>query len=282
MKQINMPEKDTPQQPAAAPQSPTAHIEIVGPERATEILAANKYNRKVNVRRVARFAAQMTSRHWVFTGESIIINNGELLDGSHRLRGIVEAGVSIPLVVVNHVDTDAFKYIDSGAGRNLSDSLYIDGRPNPRLYAAGVNYLTGFLKYNRWTTGGFEIHDRWNTIEEYTEIEDIIPLFTPKRGPAALAGINRGVLIAAQILFQRADEDASAEFGELLTSDEELDPGHPVKAYHHWWQTQVVKDPIPKDLAAKTGNGLIRAWNAFRKNEQMDKLRPPTTAPEII
>jgi hypothetical protein len=265
-----------------APQGPTAHIEIVGPERASEILAGNKYNRKVNVRRVARYAAQMASKHWVFTGESVIINSGELLDGSHRLRGIVEANVSIPLVIVEHVDSEAFKFIDSGAGRSLSDSLYIEGRPNPRLYAAGVNYLTGFLKYNRWTTGGFETHDKWKTIEEYTELEDIIPLYTPKRGSAALVGINRGILIAAHVLFQRANPEASAEFGELLTSDEDLDPGHPVRAFHNWWQVQVVKDPIPKDLAAKTGNGLIRTWNAFRKNEQIDKLRPPTTAPEIV
>jgi hypothetical protein len=94
-------------------------------------------------------------------------------------------------------------------------------------------------------------------------------------------GINRGILIAAHVLFQRSSPDASAEFGELLTSDEALDPGHPVRAFHNWWQAQTVKDPIPKDLAAKTGNGLIRTWNAFRKNEPMDKLRPPTTAPEI-
>lgn len=263
--------------------APTAHIEIVGPERANEILAGNKYNRKVNVRRVARYAAQMQSKHWVFTGESIIINDGELLDGSHRLRGIAESGVSIPLVVVEHVDSEAFKYIDSGAGRNLSDSLYIEGRPNPRLYAAGTNYLTGFLKYNRWTTGGFEIHDRWKTIEEYTEIEDVIPLYTPRRGSQTLiAGINRGILIAAHVLFQRKDAEASAEFGDLLTSDDECEAGHPVRAYHSWWQAQIVKDPVPRDLAAKTGNGLVRVWNAFRKGEQIDKFRPPTTCPEII
>lgn len=263
--------------------TPSAHIEIIGPDRAAEILASKKYNRKVNVRRVTRYAAQMTSSHWVFTGESVILNDDELLDGSHRLRGVIESGVSLPFVVVKGVDPEAFKYIDSGAGRNLSDSLYIEGRPNPRLYAAGVNYLTGFLKYNRWTTGGFEIHDRWKTIEEYTEIEDIIPLYTPRRGQlVVLSGINRGILIAAHVLFQRKDAEASAEFGELLTSDEECEAGHPVRAYHSWWQAQTIKDPLPKDLAAKTGNGLIRTWNAFRKGEQIDKLRPPTTAPEII
>ena len=278
-----MPDKGNQQQSAAASQSPTAHIEIVGPQRASEILTGNKYNRKVNVRRVARYAAQMASSHWVFTGESVIINNGDLLDGSHRLRGIVEANVSIPLVIVQHVDSEAFKFIDSGAGRNLADSLYIEGRPNPRLYAAGVNYLTGFLKYNRWTASGFETHDKWKTINEYTEIEDIIPLYTPRRGgPTALVGINRGILIAAHVLFQRSNSEASAEFGELLTSDEDLEAGHPVKAYHAWWQAQVIKDPTPKDLRAKIGNGLIRTWNAFRQMERIDKLRPPTTAPEII
>jgi hypothetical protein len=163
----------------------------------------------------------------------------------------------------------------------LSDSLYIDHRPYPRLYAAAVNYLTGFLKWNRWTTNGVEISDRWRTIDEYTEIEDIIPLYAAHL--ELLAGINRGVLIAAHVLFGRKDPDKSSEFSELLISEAgDLAAGHPVKAFQYWWQAQQKRIPAPRDLTAKTGNGLIRIWNAFRKEEQIDKLRPPTTAPEIV
>ena len=46
------------------------------------------------------------------------------------------------------------------------------------------------------------------------------------------------------------DQDVSAEFGELLTSDEELDAGHPVKAYHIWWQAGPAV--CCEDLVAKT------------------------------
>jgi hypothetical protein len=266
--------KEEPPQPA-----PSAQIEMIGPKEASAMLAGNKYNRKVNVRRVARYASMMNSKHWVFTGESIIFNGEELEDGGHRLRGIVESGATLPFVVVRGVHPQAFKFIDSGAGRNLSDSLYIEGRPHPRLYAAAVNYLTGFLKWNRWTTSGVEIPDRWKTIDEYTELEDIIPLYAQRL--EILVGVNRGVLIAAHALFQRKSEEASAEFGGLLIGEEDLASGHPVKAFQNWWQSQLTKQIQPRDLTAKTGNGLIRSWNAFRKNEQLDKLRPPTTAPEI-
>jgi hypothetical protein len=229
---------------------------------------------------VARYAALMTKSNWVFTGESIIMNGGELLDGAHRLRAIIESGITQKLVIVKGVDTEAFKYIDSGAGRNLSDSLYIQQRPYPRLFAAGVNYLAGFLKWNRWTTNGIEIPDRWSTIDKYPELEDIIPLYATSRSEP-LMGISRGILIACHVLFHNKDADAAAEFAELLLSDGDLPNGHPIKAYLNWWAAQTKRELRPRDLNAKTGNGLIRTWNAFRGNESVDKLRPPTTAPDI-
>jgi hypothetical protein len=274
-----MPKKENQEPAGQEPPEPSARIAQIGPKEAAALLAGNKYNRKVNVRRVARYAAQMVSKHWVFTGESVILNGDEMLDGAHRCRAIAESGVTIPLVIVSGVDQQAFKYIDSGAGRNLSDSLYIENRPHPRLYAAAVNYLTGFLKYNRWTTLGIEIHDRWKVIDDYTELEDIIPLYAPRLD--LLSGINRGVMIAAHALFGRKNEEQSAEFSELLISETQLPDGHPVKAFHQWWASQLKRDPAPRDLTAKTGNGLIRTWNAYRNQEQLDKLRPPTTAPEI-
>lgn len=264
------------------PQGPSAGIEEIDPQKAQEIVEGTDRNRKVSPRRVTRYAAMMTRQKWIFTGESVILNGEKLLDGSHRLRAIIQSGITLRMVVVRGVDPEAFKYIDSGASRSLSDSLYIEQRPYPRLFAAAVNYLTGFLLWNRWTLTGVEIPDRWNTIEKYPEMEDIIPLYASMRQIELLPGISRGILIAAHTLFNQKDPDLAAELADTLIGDSgDLPDGHPVKAYHAWWASQIKRDPAPRDLNAKTGNGLVRVWNAMRKHEQIDKLRPPTACPEI-
>jgi len=268
----------------SAKEQPSAAIETIGPEQAKAILVNNTYNRKISPRRVTRYAMMMTREKWVFTGESVILNGAEVLDGAHRLRAIEQSGVTLQLVIVRGVEREAFKYIDSGASRNLGDSLYIQQRPYPRLFANAVNYLTGFRLYARWTTSGVEVPDRWATIEQYPQIEDIIPLYSGHM-PASLSGISRGILIAAHALFQEKDPDAAAEFSELLLSEfEDLEAGNPVRAYHAWWlgvlKKLEVRDVV-RDVFAKTGNGLIRTWNSFRKGETVDKLRPPTSAPDI-
>jgi hypothetical protein len=277
--------KPTAPSPGSEPEDnqPSAAVETIGPDEAKEILGSNKFNRKVSARRVTRYAMMMTRQKFIFTGESIIINNEELLDGAHRLRAIIQAGVILPFVVVRGVDTEAFKYIDSGAGRNMADSLFILSLPNHRLYAAAINYLTGFQLYNRWTIQGVEIPDRWKTYEEFQELEDIVPRYSGKLG---VQGVNKGILVAAHALFHRKSEEQASEFMELATGSEDIPAGHPAGAFRAWMDAQyakilATKKPSTPDVNAKAGNLLLRAWNEFRDGNIVDRLRPPTSAPEI-
>jgi hypothetical protein len=280
-----MPE-DTNTSESPVPEEPSATIENIGPAQAETILFHNTYNRKVSPRRVTRYAMMMTQSHWIFTGESIILNGHQLLDGSHRLRAIVQSGMTLKLVVVRGVDIEAFKYIDSGASRNLSDSLYITQRPYPRLFAASVNFLAGFLLFNRWTTSGVEIPDRWRTLDEHPEIEDIVPLYAGPLLSSSLKEINRGILVANHVLFHELDPDAALAFSEsLVTELDELAEGDPVRAYLVWWQNtrrKLSEHKVVRDVYAKVGNGLRKTWNSVRKGEQVAKFTPPTTAPDII
>jgi hypothetical protein len=266
------------------PTQPSAGIEQIGPEEARHLLANNKYNRKISPRRVTRYAMMMTRSKFIFTGESIILNDEEILDGGHRLRAVIQAEVTLPFVIVRGVEVEAFKYIDSGAGRNLADSFFILGLPNHKLYATAINYLAGFSLFNRWTIQGIEIPDRWRIYQEYPELEDIVPRY---RQHLEIQGVSKGLLAAAHMLFHRKDEEQATEFMDLCTSGEAVSAGHPAAAFRAWVEAQWSRIQIQHkhatpDFNAKSGNLLLKAWNLYRQGESVDRLRPPTTAPEIL
>lgn len=73
----------------------------VTPEMATQMLAKNEDNRKVNDKRVSAYASIMLNGGWMATGQPIIVSKeGMLIDGQHRLNAVVRAGVAVDFLVV--------------------------------------------------------------------------------------------------------------------------------------------------------------------------------------
>lgn len=84
--------------------------------------------RPVAQARVHAYAADMKAGRWQQTGESIKFDNdGQLLDGQHRLRAIIEAGATIEVMVVRGLPRESFFAIDTGKTRGGGDALAIDG-----------------------------------------------------------------------------------------------------------------------------------------------------------
>jgi len=81
-------------------------------------------NRPVNPHRVQRYSEMMRDGQWKMTGEPIQIHSdGYLLNGQHRLRAVVDAGVELDVVVVENVDDDSFRVMDTGMARRPSDAI---------------------------------------------------------------------------------------------------------------------------------------------------------------
>lgn len=102
---------------------------LVTPEKAVEWLGCNiKRNRPILTDRETSYAHDMVSGKWIRNGETIKFDtNGKLIDGQHRLRAIVDTGLSIKMDVAYNVPEDAFKTIDTGAPRNYRQIMRMDG-----------------------------------------------------------------------------------------------------------------------------------------------------------
>lgn len=171
----------------------------VTPPMAKRWLERNESNRKVSRARVNAYARDMAAGHWARSPHGIVFNeNGDLLDGQHRLHAIVAANVAIRMLVVRGADHDVRLVIDRGRVRSMADALTMAGEKNAHLKASIVRWLrildgaegTGDVPT---TAGGME------TIEKYSPEFAWLDAQTPERGVTKRAPIVAAVLWSRSI-----------------------------------------------------------------------------------
>lgn len=125
-----------------------AAVESVTPEKATLWLKKNEFNRYLQESLVDHYAQQIKDGEWFLNGESIIFSEaGSLLDGQHRLHGIVKAKRAAECIVVRGVDKKAMVSINTGRSRSVADHLKMQGVEctNHLAAAASITYLSKFI-----------------------------------------------------------------------------------------------------------------------------------------
>lgn len=255
-----------------------ARITNIGPEEAENFLKGNKYNRKLSQSHVHRLAKAMKEGYWHFTGAPIIRNGDELIDGGHRLRAIIESGLTFPFALIEGVEPDSFRYVDSGKKRNFADVCYIEGYKYYALLAGTIGYLAGFKLTGRFSNAGLEIEDKWNMLQAHLDVQQILPNYARK---LFLPHVSAALLATCHYLFAEKDAAGATEFMLQVVDGEQLNADDPAMAYRNYLASLPSDKPIP-DKVPKMGNGLIRAWNAYRQNERLTKLRAPIAPPEIL
>lgn len=111
----------------------------VDPQLAIKWLEHNTENRKIDQRRVVRYAEMMRSKMWKLNGEAIIFSkSGRLLNGQHRLWAVVESGEGVDFLVVRGVEDDCFDSLDNPKLRNGATVLALAGKKNTSSLSAAL------------------------------------------------------------------------------------------------------------------------------------------------
>lgn len=124
----------------------THNIELIDPDTARAWLDTNTGNRRIDRNAVARYAEDLRSGHWPFTGDTIkFAVDGRLIDGQHRLLAIIDADVTVEALVVRNLDPGAQVVVDNGKKRTIADSLALRGEANATTLAgvAGLVITNG-------------------------------------------------------------------------------------------------------------------------------------------
>jgi len=111
----------------------SAEIIKITPDHAGELLKNNTINRPIFQQNVRKYSELMTNGLWGLNGETLIISSGgKLLNGQHRLLAIINAGISIEMLVVFNVNEELFDTIDTGKIRSAANVLSIKGYSKKR------------------------------------------------------------------------------------------------------------------------------------------------------
>lgn len=103
---------------------PTCEYIKVTPDQAEQWLESQAKNRKISLRRVGLYAAAMKRGDWMVTNQGIAIDEfGALIDGQHRLRAIIEAQMSVELLVIRAAPNKSQLVLDQGAKRLPHDQV---------------------------------------------------------------------------------------------------------------------------------------------------------------
>ena len=125
---------------------------IITPQWASQILETrNPKNRPISKPFVERMARDMVCGAFATTHQGIAFDeNGDLLDGQHRLAAVVKSGKPIEMVVttgipvkhkLNGVSVNTFELIDGGRKRGAGQMLSMAGFKNANRQAAMVRVL---------------------------------------------------------------------------------------------------------------------------------------------
>ncbi|MET8693924.1 hypothetical protein ABZV65_15490 [Streptomyces bauhiniae] len=116
---------------------------------ATELLSRENFNRRLNRGHVATLAASMVRGHWQLTHQGIALDGpletGSVIDGQHRLRAVVEADVSVLMLIFENMPRETFRVLDTGQRRTAADALSLNGEDNAQLLASTVRHVFLYL-----------------------------------------------------------------------------------------------------------------------------------------
>ena len=123
-------------------------VEIITPRIAKGMIERTKEFPQRNSKdgAIKEYANLMKSGKWILNGESIIIGeNGNCLDGLHRLKACVLANCSFNTLVVRNMENSVFSSLDRGSTRTLGDVLSSVGVKNYNVVAATIAKIYAIL-----------------------------------------------------------------------------------------------------------------------------------------
>lgn len=247
---------------------------MLTPEAAALLLKNHNFkNRGLKKHQKYFLQRQIEGGKFVYNGETIIVgDNGQILNGQHRLAACVASGKAIEVLMVFGVPEAAFVTLDQGARRGGSDVLAIEGHKNCSVLAGTLrqidNYYKDAIGKARGTGPAGEDGRGDNSftlrlLERYPGVEESV---------AAMKAIRitpPSVASALHYLFSQVDDEQAKEFCEVVLNGYKPDTtygsaGRAAGMLREWLVRAATGSKTPPWVIA---NVWIKAWNAGRTGE---------------
>lgn len=198
----------------------------ITPDDAKAVLdshnGGNRYMRKGGSRYIA---IQIKSGEWQSDHPQPICfsTEGKLLDGQHRMAGIVVAGEPVIANVRFGVDPNLVKYLDTGISRNLGDRVQFVENTTVNKFIASMLSLRFLTRTKGKPTPEQALSDFYAMKDSYIAIAE---LHTPRR----YVGIAM-VGLAFSDYHNKYGQEALEMYKELFKMTTDCQPAQALKSY---------------------------------------------------
>jgi hypothetical protein len=261
-------------------------VEVVTPKDANRYLRHNVRNRRIKPAVVADYAREMAGGLWCFTAEPLIFDtDGVLLNGQHRLSGLVKAQVELPFLVVRGVAKEAFPYIDIGSRRNGKDVLSIHDPTAPGHAQQVLNKICSIRTASGRMGGSLSVPDIIQVYEAEKKQLKASGGFITKldRQPRALANVNECIAFHMEFAHRHGANLANDFFTKILTG---------VGIQENTWE-KVGRDRLMRSVGKKSGHQdfmndlrkrvvIVTVWNKIRSGSPVGQLKIHAGVPDIL
>lgn len=195
----------------------TTTQETVTPELAQEYLQRNTdVNRTLNMSNVRKYVRDMKNGRFKTTHQGIAFDeNGNLLDGQHRLTAVVHAGVPVDMMVTRNLPADTFSCIDRGYNRTFTNCASISNPGDDTMsramrdgvMAAAVRQIATCTIKQKMAISTGEVMKLYETFG--SQIESVYNIMSARR-----SGCHRSQVLSAAIaaLYDGVAPDAIEKF----------------------------------------------------------------------
>lgn len=250
---------------------------------AEKMLAANKNNRPLSEDRVNDYKREMIGGTWKFTHQGIAIDeDGNLLDGQHRLIAIMKANVAINVLVVTGLPRGIFAYIDRGKNRTARDLFSIEGYEYADHVAASVR-MAMLLSKDKLFSNNFKTRNQDGLesmlayVKEnkdfYDDVVYSLKFNTLKRY------IGKGLLGGMYYICKQKDPALADEMFGLLNSGAIGDPNSVLLACRNKLIMEKEDSKNRYINQAYLGVLMVNTWNHLRRGERDARLQVDLTKP---
>ena len=247
-------------------------IEILTPKQAENLLKKNKVNRKLRQMKVDQYRRDMTTGKWDPNASRLMRDeNGNLIDGQHRLTAQVEAGLTLAWVITSKVPPETQENLDTHGSRSLGDILDFRGEVNTALLAATGRLITAIeqhgLAMGRWQSSNEEVIA---TIERHPNIRLSVEIANKYRlrQYLPLAPSLQGA--AHWLIMEANDRELADNFIDRINSGAGEVEGSPILALIR--RVNEIKRLNQRVQGRDYINLLIKTWNYDVEGRSIGKL----------
>lgn len=254
-----------------------ASIETVTPQQASLWLAGQSdHNRTLRERHVERLMRDMRNGTFVYNGESIKIDEeGNLMDGQHRLTAIVRSGIPQTMLVARCVPRITMRTIDRGEARTVADWLKIRGFKHYSCLSKAANDLLAFecgSLHRVNSLGKFHPSDADGVLDRHPNLSDSVSFVRGHGSGLRRVYRSEGRAGFLHYVFTQVSPEKGDTFIEKLSSGAGLESSSPILHLRARLTDDIVD--TRKKLTPTTRLALIlKSWNAFLGGRPMRRLR---------